>query len=138
MFGFSAGGGLSNKKVLDPMLITDSTITFGAPIFGYPSYNNPKEKVKRFILEYKKEVQVSMNWDKDRQMIIFDHLTSQVNDPNRRYTYAPSGEYDGFTWNNDIWNYKHNLFPILELQDGQAPADEDETGKGKGKKKAKR
>lgn len=138
MFGFSAGGGLSNKKVLDPLFLTDTSITFGAPVFGFPSQNRPKERVKRFILEYKKEVHVAMNWDKEKQLIIFDNLTSQVNDPNRKYTYAPSGEYDGFSWENDMWNFHRNLFPVKELQDGQAPTEEDENATGKGKKKGKK
>lgn len=124
LFGFTSGSPLSNKKILDPLTITDSTITFGAPIFGVASKNFPKQRVNRFILEYKKGVQVSMNYDKEKQVIIYDNLTSQVNDPNRKYTYVPSGQYDGFRWGNEMWNYVFNLMPIKELQDGEAPTED--------------
>ncbi len=129
LFGFSAGSALSNKKVLDPLTITDSTIVFGAPVFGIGSKNFPKQRINRFVLEYKKEVQVSMNYDKDKQVIIFDNLSSQVNDPNRKYTYVPSGQYDGFKWGGEMWNYIFNLIPIRELQDGEAPLEDDKPEK---------
>lgn len=125
LFGFSGASALSNKKVIDPLTITDSTITFGAPVFGIGSKNFPKQRINRFILEYKKGVQVSMNYDKEKQVIIFDNLTSQVNDPTRKFTYVPSGQYDGFRWNNEMWNYLNNLIPVTELKDGQAPNDEE-------------
>ena len=129
MFGFNGGSPLSNKKVLDALTITDNDITFGAPIFGITSTNFPGKPVNRFILEYKKDVQVSMNWDSTRNVIIFDNLVSQVNDPNRKYTYVPSGQYDGFRWNENMWMYLPNLIPIKELQDGEAPTDEKPTKK---------
>lgn len=125
LFGFSAGSPLSNKKVLDPLTIHENGIAFGAPVFGVPSRTDAKKRVNRFILEYKKEVQVSMKWDADKQLIVFDNLTSQVNDPGRKYTYVPSGEYDAFRWGNEMWNYVRNLIPITELQDGMAPSEEE-------------
>lgn len=125
LFGFNGGSPLSNKKILDPLVITDSSITFGAPIFGVGSTNFPRKPINRFVLEYKKEVQVSMNWDKDRNVIIFDNLVSQVNDANRKYTFVPSGQYDGFRWANDMWMFIPNLIPIQELKDGDAPSDDE-------------
>ncbi len=125
LFGLNESNPSSNKKVLDPLVITDSTITFGAPIFGYASRNFPKQRVNRFVLEYKKGVHVGMNWDKEKNVIVFDDLVSQINDPNRRNTFVPSGQYNAFIWNNEMWNFAMNIMPIQELQDGQAPKEED-------------
>lgn len=137
LFGLSAASPLSNKKLLDPMIVTDTSIAFGAPIFGIGSKNKTQQPIKRFILEYKKEVHVSLNWDKERGMIVFDDLASQVNDPARKYTYVPTGQYNGLTWGaNNMWNFVYNLLPITELQDGQAPTEEIEPV-DKGKKKRK-
>ena len=124
MFGYSSASPLSNKKILDPLIITDNSITFGAPVFGIGSKNFPRQPIKRFILEYKKGVHVSMNWDKEHNVIVFDNLSSQINDPNRKYTYVPSGQYDGFRWDNGMWNYLHDLIPINPVQDGETPEDE--------------
>lgn len=124
MFGLNASSPLSNKKVMDPMVIDDNGIRFGAQIFNVSSFNAPG-RVNRFILEYKKQVQITLNYDEEKKMVIFDKLVSQVNDPNRKYTYVPSGEYDGFTWNNDQWNYVQNLIPVQTLKDGEAPSGTD-------------
>ncbi len=121
LFGFNGSSPISNYKILDPLTIDEKGIKFGAPIFGYPSENFRGKPVNRFVLEYKKGVQVGMNWDAERNAIVFDYLVSQINDPHRKYTFVPSGGYDGFRWGNGVWNYVRDLIPITILQDGQAP-----------------
>jgi len=124
LFGLNAAGRMSNKKILDPLSFTESGPVFGAPIFGVNSELVPGERVKRFILEYKKEVQVSMNWDSERGNIYFDDLVSQVNDPARKYTYVPSGQINGFKWDNGQWNYVRDIVQIVPRKDGEAPINE--------------
>jgi len=121
VFSLNASSPLSNKKILDPMIVTDKGVTFGAPIFEYNSSCNPDRLINRFVLEYKKEVQASMNWDPEFNAIYFDRLVSQVNDPNRKYTYVPSGHYDGFKWKGEKWSLVENLIPIDVRADGEAP-----------------
>jgi hypothetical protein len=55
------------------------------------------------------------------QLVYFDRLASDVNDPNRKYTYVPSGQYDGFKWEGDQWQFKQDLIPVQDLGDGKAP-----------------
>ncbi len=121
LFGVNRGKIISNKKVLDPLTFTPDGPVFGAPIFSVPGDNGEMGMKNRFILEYKKEVQASMNWDDELKMIMFDKLISQVNDPNRKYTYVPSGQYDGFKWVGERWDYVYDLRPALILKDQQAP-----------------
>lgn len=121
MFGYNGSSSISNKKVLDPMMITSTGVRFGAPVFNINSPNIPGKTINRFVLEYKKGVRVSMNWDKERNAIVFDKLVSQVNDPRRKYTYVPSGEYDALKWENGIWNYISTFIPVTILQEGQNP-----------------
>ena len=125
LFGLNSSSTISNKKVLDPLVIDEHGVTFGAPIFGVVSENFPQQRINRFVLEYKKEVQVFMNWDMEKQVIVFDRLVSQMNDPHRKYTFVPSGEYDGFRWANEMWNYLRDLMPVRILQDGQQPAEDE-------------
>jgi hypothetical protein len=121
LFGYNGSSSISNKKVLDPMIIHPDGIRFGAPVFAIASPNIPNRRINRFVLEYKKGVQVSMKWDEERKAIVFDKLVSQVNDPRRKYTYVPSGEYDGLKWENDSWTYIQGLIPVTILKDGQSP-----------------
>jgi hypothetical protein len=121
LFGLNSSGLLSNRKVLDPMYFDAKGVTFGAPIFGLASKNFPQQRIKRFVMEYKKSVAASMNWDAEKQLIVFDKLVSVSNDPTRKYTYVPSGQYDGFIWANEMWNYQRDLVNIKVLEDGEAP-----------------
>jgi hypothetical protein len=122
LFGMNASNPLSNKKVMDPMMIDGNGISFGAELFNMSANSDGGTKrPMRFIIEYKKGVQASMNWDDDMKLVFFDKLVSQNNDPNRKYTFVPSGEYDGFKWDKERWNYVTNLIPVQNLKDGEAP-----------------
>lgn len=121
LLGVNDGNPVSTKKYVDPMRFGDNGPSFGAPIFAIGSEKNPNAPINRFVLEYKKGVSVSMNWDEEHNAILFDDIASQVNDPNRKYTYVPTGQYNGLRWAGNTWRFVPNLIPILELQDGQAP-----------------
>ncbi len=79
MFGVNSSSPISNKKFMDPMVLTAEGPVFGAQIFNVKADGSPYRRINRFVLEYKKEVQASLNWDEERQMVIFDKLVSQVN-----------------------------------------------------------
>jgi hypothetical protein len=125
LFGLNAGGRMSNKKVLEALRMSETGPVFGAPIFNVRSEARPNERVNRFVLEFKKDVQVSMNWDKQKGIIYFDELVSQVNDHARKYTYVASGQMNGFRWNGREWNYMQNIVEIVPRADGQAPVGEE-------------
>ncbi len=122
-FGLNNAGLISNRKILDPMYFDEKTggVAFGAPIFGVGSRANPQQKVVRFVLEYKKSVSATLNWNEERQMIVFDHLESLSNDPTRRYTYVPTGQYDGLIWADNLWHVRKGVMQVTILEDGQAP-----------------
>lgn len=121
MFGLNEASTLSNKKIMDPMVFGDKGPVFGAPIFSIGSHKYPGQPIKRFVLEYKKGVQVGLNWDDDLKAVYFDKLVSQINDPNRKYTFVPSGDYDGFKWSDEMWQLVHELITIQVLKNGEAP-----------------
>lgn len=121
LFGMNSAKLASNIKLLEAMRLTENGPVFGAAIFGRGSESSPGKPVQRFILEYKKDAQVALNWSDEMNAIYFDHLESTVNDPNRKYTYVPEGQIDGFRWNGDSWRFIKDLIPAQDLMDGQAP-----------------
>jgi len=121
MFGLNAESSVSTKKILDPMVLTPAGPVFGKPIFRVPPEFSRTGVLNRFVIEYKRGVQASMNFDKDMNAIFFDRLISEVNDPNRKYTYVPSGQYDGFRWDVDHWAYVEDLIPVEIRKDGDVP-----------------
>ncbi len=122
--GFSEASPTVNRKIMDPIIVTENGITFGAPIIGIGSKTMKGQPINRFLLEYKKGVSVTLNWDKEKSIIVCDDLTSQINDPNRKYTFVPSGQYNAFYWNDGMWNFKTNILPIQDLKDGEAPTED--------------
>lgn len=121
LFGMNSGKLVSNIKLLEVMRLTPEGPVFGAPIFGRGSETSPGQPIQRFILEYKKDAQVALNWSDELKAIYFDHLESTVDDPNRKYTYVPEGQIDGFRWQGDNWRFVNDLIPAQNLMDGQAP-----------------
>jgi hypothetical protein len=53
-------------------------------------------------------------------MILYDHLISETNEPQKRYTLIPDGDYEGFVWKNGQWVHINKVF-TQKLEDGQAP-----------------
>ncbi len=123
LFGQNKSSIISTKKVMDPMILSEQGPVFGFPVFRVRDAQSGTYALQhRFIIEYKKEVQASLNWDDKMKAVYFDRLISQVNDPNRKYTYVPSGQYDGFRWKDGRWDMIEDLIPIQEMKDGEAPA----------------
>jgi len=115
----------SNKKWMDILTFNDQ----GQPVFGGPyfSFKNDSAKasktpVVRFYIEYKKEASTTFNYDTTLNMIIYDHLISESEEPNRKETFVPDGDYEGFTWQNGQWLHVPKVFNST-LEDGQFPAE---------------
>jgi hypothetical protein len=96
------------------------------PIFGlqngfsYAEDSMPVKPTNRVLLEYKKDARARIQFDKEMDMILFDHLISESNEPNKKYTLIPDGDYEGFVWKNGQWVHINKVFN-QKLEDGQAP-----------------
>ena len=73
-----------------------------------------------YLLEYEKDAKARMAYDADMDMIIFDHLVSESNEPQKKFTLIPDGDYEGFKWQDGKWQHVEKVF-TQSLQDGQAP-----------------
>jgi hypothetical protein len=55
--------------------------------------------LSRFFIEYKWNASPTLNYDKNLEIIVFDHLAPQ--DPRAKgafFAYVPDGTYEGFKW----------------------------------------
>ena len=106
----------SNKKWMDVLTFNDQ----GQPVFGgnYFSFKNDsakasKKQIHRFYLNTKKKQRHTFNYDSPLQMIVFDHLISETDEPNRKETYVPDGDYEGFVWENGQWLHVPKIFNTI-------------------------
>lgn len=109
----------SSKKIIEILSFDEKGPYFGAPIFNIRNSGNTPF---RFILEFQKGAQVTLNYDSNnKNLITFDKLISEANQPLRKNTLVPSGTIDALKWENGGFNYQENALPILNLKNGQAP-----------------
>lgn len=124
LLGFDDYAVSSNKKWMEVLSFNER----GAPVFGGPLISFKEDTTKkpvqaRFSIEYKKEANTLLNYDPDLDMIVFDHLISETEEPEKKNTYIPDGTYEGFKWKEGQWVHVDKVFDF-QLQDGQFPVDD--------------
>jgi hypothetical protein len=125
LLGFDSYNISSNKKWMEVLTFDEG----GQPVFGGPYFSFKDDSAKaakkgtvRFNIEYKKEASTTFNYDSSLDMIVFDHLISESNEPVRKDSYVPDGDYEGFKWQNGQWLHVVKVFTTA-LKDGQYPQD---------------
>lgn len=138
LFGWDGNDMESNKKLID-VLWFDSK---GKPRFGAAHFNGEfegkKKTYKRFVIEYREEASVTLNYDPDSKMIIFDHVVPPNDKAIGMYElYIPDGSYDAFVFKSGKWQYKDNIWRSTQQTPFPKPLDFDKEtlSKPRGKKK---
>lgn len=124
LLGFDDFNISSNKKWIEILSFNAA----GEPVFGGPLISFKEDTTKRpvqarYVMEYKKEASTLLNYDPELDMIVFDHLISETDEPEKKNTYIPDGSYEGFKWKNGQWVHVDKVFNFA-LQDGQFPVEE--------------
>jgi hypothetical protein len=131
LFGFENSSQRTNMKWIE-------VLTFNAknePVFGGPFFSFAEDSIKRpvqyrYNMEYKKEARAVIEYDAEQKVIIVDHLISESDEPENKWTYVPDGDYEAFEWKNGKWMHIDKLYNF-KLEDGQAPMpDPIRDGKG--------
>lgn len=124
LLGFDDNDMTSTKKWIEVLQFSPK----GEPVFGAEAFFTFKDDTTkmadkhRFSLEYKKDGRARMNFDQDLQLIIYDHLISETNEPARKSTLIPDGDYEGFVWKAGKWLHVDKVFDF-QLRDGEAPIE---------------
>lgn len=124
LLGFDDYSIASNKKWMEVLHFNEA----GEPVFGGPviSFKNDTTKrpvQARFHIEYKKEAKTFFNYDAEKDLIVFDHLIPESNEPERKSTYIPDGDFEAFKWQNGQWVHIERLDFAYKLKDGDFPAE---------------
>lgn len=123
LLGFDDFSISSNKKWIEVLTFNSR----GEPVFGGPYFSYPDSAHNavgaRFCMEYKKETGTLLNYDPSLDLIVFDHLISETDEPEKKSTYIPDGSYEAFRWQNGRWVYMDRVFDF-KLEDGEFPVEE--------------
>jgi len=111
LFGWDGNNLRSNIKIIDVLHFNKK----GEPVFGAPKFVVTDKKnvyiYNRYIIEYKEDAVVTLNYDTDLKLIVFDHLAPQSStSKDYRFTYVPDGTYEGFKYRKRQWHYVSQVF----------------------------
>jgi hypothetical protein len=136
LFGWDGHNDRSTKKLADVLYFDNGKAMFGAPIFEVPKDNKLAIK-KRFILEYKEGAVVSLNFDVEQNMIMFDQLTDDEDakksgkkkkTTGTAFNLVPEGNYSGLQFRDGLWRY---LPTVMRSTLQSAPVSSPKLGGGR-------
>lgn len=116
LLGYDENNLKSNRKIIEVLSFQNDEPMFGGRYFSFEEDSVFKSSTSRYVMEYKKTAGARLTYDDDMEMIVFEHLVSETNEPNKKWTYIPDGDYEAFRWKNGKWIHKEKIFTqITEL-----------------------
>lgn len=130
LLGYDENNIRSTKKMIEVLSFPNDEPVFGGRYFSYEEDRDFKTSTGRYIMEFKKNAGPRLNYDPELDLIIVEHLISESNEPQKKWTYVGDGDYEGFKWKNGKWVHVEKIFNQVTPQ-GQAPVpDPIRDGKG--------
>jgi hypothetical protein len=111
LFGFDVNSAMSSKKWIEVLTFNEKK----EPVFGGPYFSFEKDTVRqkirqRFSVEFKKDARVLVNYIDELGVILVDHLISETDQPELKWTYVPDGDNEAFKWENGKWVHVDKAF----------------------------
>lgn len=120
LLGFDENNIRSSRKIIEVLSFVNDEPVFGGRYFSYENDAVFKSAQSRYVMEYKKGAGPRLNYDKELDMIIVEHLVSENNQPAKKWTLVGDGDYEAFKWKNGKWVHVEKVFNLV-TPDGQAP-----------------
>jgi hypothetical protein len=116
LLGYDENNLKSNRKIIEVLSFQNDEPVFGGRFFSYDEDSVFKSSNSRYLMEYKKTAGARLTFDEDLDMIILEHLVSETGEQQKKWTYIPDGDYEGFKWKNGRWVHVEKVFnQITEL-----------------------
>lgn len=113
LLGFDENTIHSSIKYIEILRFVDGEPLFGAPMFSIPNNTLYPTTSARFVMEFKKGASARLLYDDEMNIIVKEHLVSESNEPHKKYTLIGDGDYEGFRWMNDRWQYVSKIFTYV-------------------------
>ena len=120
LLGYDENNIRSNKKYIEVLRWVNGTPIFGGPFFSFEEDTPAKPPCSRYVMEYKKDAGARLTYDDELKIIVAEHLQSETNEPHKKWTYIPDGDYEGFRWKTGKWVHIDKIFNQV-TPEGKAP-----------------
>ncbi|PKP38909.1 MAG: hypothetical protein CVT98_04275 [Bacteroidetes bacterium HGW-Bacteroidetes-15] len=106
LLGVELNNMFSTKRVIEVIHIQNN----GEPVFGHPIFKIKNQTISRVIFEYSSRANMVLKWEKDLNMIVFDHLSPLRPDYIENYQfYVPDFSFDAFKFVEPYWEYTADI-----------------------------
>lgn len=106
LLGFDFNNIFSSKKIID-ILYFDS---YEKPFWGKPVFYYNNHLLKRVVFEFSARASMSLRYNRNKDMIIYDHLSPSRPSYEGKYQfYGPDFSYDGFEFKDGLWKEVKDL-----------------------------
>ena len=120
LLGYDENNIRSNKKIVEVLSFENDQPIFGGSYFNFSDNAALKQNPARLILEYKKNASPRLVYDADQDLIIYEHLISETEETQKKYTYVGDGDYEGLKWKDGKWVHIDKVF-TQKLKEGDEP-----------------
>ncbi len=110
LLGYDENTIRSNRKYIEVLRWVEGRPVFGGNMISFEEDTAAKLPCSRYVMEYKKDAGARLTYDEELKMIIAEHLQSETNEPHKKWTYIPDGDYEGFRWKNGKWVHLEKVF----------------------------
>jgi hypothetical protein len=120
LLGYDQNNSISNKKIIEILSFKDGSPVFGGSFFSFQDNSLHKGSFARYIMEYKSNASPRLTYDPELGIIVYEHMISETNEPAKKFTYIPDGDYEGLKWTDGKWVHIQKVFNQVTPQ-GQEP-----------------
>jgi hypothetical protein len=110
LLGYDENNIRSNKKIVEVLSFENGQPMFGGSYFNFSDNSALKQNPGRLIIEYKKNASPRLVYDKEQDMIVYEHLISETGEDKKKYTYVGDGDYEGLKWKDGKWVHIDKVF----------------------------
>ena len=106
LIGWKGKNQSTTQKIIEVMYFDK-----GVPRFGYPLFKTDKVYRNRVLFSYTSQVSMSLRYEEQKNMIVFDHLSEKkgFGDAADALNSGPDGSYDAFKFKGGRWILYHDV-----------------------------
>jgi hypothetical protein len=100
LLGYAPENLFITRKLVDILWFNDNH----EPVFGKALFHYNKQMQCRIVFEYAAKVQMSLKWNHDMNMVVYDHLSPSKPSYTGNYQYyGPDSSFDGLRFEKGVW-----------------------------------
>ncbi len=103
LLGWKGNSPLTTQKVIEVLYFSGNK-----PMFGFPLFKTENVYRNRLIFEYVSQASMSLRYEENRKLIVFDHLSSGRKSENSSMN-GPDGTYDAFKFKSGRWELMQDV-----------------------------